>query len=145
MVGNLNVMIAAALICCPEPIDMYDASQLMHSHEMYLSDYERDRIYRECLYWTERMYANLHEAERQALHIYDVDIREATVGAIEGAVCGMQGKTPYTVVIGGLLGAMARISGEAYRHWVDSKDYIQYAESCAKRADALQERLWRDE
>jgi hypothetical protein len=112
--------------------------------KMSLSPQERDRIHQECKFAIKKMYSCMEMAEREARKITNVDIREATIGAIEGAVCGLGGRSPYTVIIGGCLGALARISGDSYRHFVQSKDFVRDAQAYARIADDLQERLWRD-
>jgi len=142
----MSVMLATALVCSPDAFEVDNAaSQMTHAYQMSLSAQERDRIWRECHFAVQKMNREMEQAEREARQITNVDIREATIGAIEGAVCGLSGYSPYTVVVGGCLGALARIGGDSYRHFARSKDHVRDAESYARIADALQERLWRDQ
>jgi hypothetical protein len=164
----MNVMATAALICSVEACDLactvpkitypYEfvvseqdievniaASQIMHMYQMRLSDQERERIYNECQFAIKKMYRFMDKADREAQKIACIDVREATVSAVEGAICGLGGRTPYSVVIGGCLGALARIGGDSFRHFIACADYVEQAEMYAMIADDLQERLWRDE
>ena len=127
------------------PAITYEASRTMYHLEMHLSDCERNKIMREIEFAINRMYGCLDCAEFEASMIADVDLREGAIGAIEGAIAGLGGRSPYTVVIGGCLGALSRLAGNSCRHYMRSRDYVEDARTYAKIADKLQERLWRDE
>lgn len=140
------VTLTTALMCSPMAIDVdYAASEMTHTHQMGLLPAERDKIRRECELAIQKMYGCLNQAEDRAWQIVNIDVRSATVGAIEGAIAGLSGRTPYTVIMGGLLGALARIGGDAYIHFEIARDLVKSAQRYAEIADELQERLWRDE
>ena len=113
--------------------------------EMGLSQHERDRIWKEIHFAIKKMNYFLDRAHAEASQITDINCRNAMVGAIEGAVAGIGGGTAYSVVIFGCLGAIARISGDAYLHFAQSRDYVKESKCYAEIADTLEERLWRDE
>lgn len=142
-----QILLSASVLATPlDQIQIdYDASSMVHGYEMRLSQDERDRIYQEIHFAVKKMNYYLKKADSEASKIKDVSIRDATVGAIEGAIAGLSGRTPYAVVIGGCLGALGHIAGNGYYHFSRSRDYLREAESFAYIADELQERLWRDE
>lgn len=127
----------------PNAID-YEASISMHQHNMVIGQKERDRIWQEIHLAVIRMRSCLSNADREASKITDVNIRRMTKSAIQGAIGGLAGRTPYTVIIGGCYGALAHIGGEAYSHFMKSRDHVQEAEVYARIADQLQKRLWLD-
>lgn len=116
----------------------------IYAHEMGLSQQERDRLFREAEQCIRSMYKLMDKADSEAGKITDVSIRDATVAAIEGAICALAGRSAYACVVGACLSAIGRIAGDSYRHFQMSKEYVQEAKYYAKRADDLQERLWRD-
>lgn len=130
-----------------DSIDSVDfhASRTMHMHKMHLSDQEREKIWQELNLCTMKMRRLLEKADYHASRITDINVREFTKGAIQGAICGVSGKTMFSVVIGGCLGALAYIGGEAFDHFCDAQDLVREAEFYAREADRLQERLWRDQ
>ena len=145
----MNLILATSLLCAPdsalESLEMdCTSSQIVHMYEMRLSERERAKIHEKCKFAIQKMYRRLDLAEREARQIKDINIRNITVGIIEGAIGGLSGRSPYTVIVGGCLGALARVSGDAYVHFRNSKDHLQDAEEYARIADDLQERLWRD-
>ena len=155
--NTCSVAISTALFITPlqsidsiqaiDPIDSIDfhASRTMHMHKMHLSDQERQKIWQELNLCTMKMRRLLERADYEASQITDVNIREATKGAIQGAIFGIGGKTVYSIVIGGCLSALAYIGGEAFSHFCRAKDLVREAEFYAREADRLQERLWRDQ
>jgi len=143
-----SVMLASSLlVTSPVSYDetVFDYETNSYYDEMSLSDKERQRIHRECAFAINKMYACLDRANREASMITDINIRDCTQAAIEGAICGLAGRNVYSVVIGGCLGTMAHIGGNGYRHFHRSRDHVHQAEKYALIADELQERLWRDE
>ena len=119
-------------------------TETIYAHEMGLSQRERDQIFREAEQCIRSMYKLMDKADSEAAKITDVSIRDATVAAIEGAICALAGRSAYACVVGACLSAIGRIAGDSYRHFQKSKDYVQEAHRYAERADHLQERLWRD-
>jgi len=119
-------------------------TETIYAHEMGLSQRERDQIFREAEQCIRSMYKLMDKADSEAAKITDVSIRDATVAAIEGAICALAGRSAYACVVGACLSAIGRIAGDSYRHFQMSKEYVQEAKYYARRADDLQERLWRD-
>jgi len=151
----MKIILAASLAFSPIAIDSsamdssldqaYIGGQAIHSDDLFLTDSERDRIYRECQFAVQKMCRAMENADYEASQITNINVRNATVGAIEGAIFGLQSCNVYKMVISSCLGAIARISGDSYTHFSRSRDYVKEAERYAGHADRLQERLWRDE
>lgn len=132
----------ASIIIITSPVSQPDYTQDVV--EMRLSDKERSDLYLECHFAVKKMYSCMNQSEIEAGKIKDIDLRLATEGAIEGAICGLSGRTPYSVVIGACLGSLAKIGGDSYRRFCISRDYVYDAEAYAKIAEEIEERLWRD-
>lgn len=168
----MNVLLATALICAPDACLMgnqdyeteyvdyetydeayrefeiydvdYTASESMYLNHAGLSQQERQQIWNKMHFAVKKMNYYMSQASREAQQITNVNVREATIAAIEGAICGLAGSSPASVICCGCFGALARIGGDACRHFLRSKDYVREAEIWARVADELQERLWRD-
>lgn len=145
-------MISSTAIACaicataPAPAQVdYQSSLQMHAHKLKMSPQERDRIFREIQFAIKKMNICMDNADREASKITDIDIRQTTKAVIQGAICGLGGRSPYSVVIGGCLGALSHVGGEAYDHFVRSRDHVRDAEYYAYEADRLQEKLWMDD
>lgn len=136
------VLACGSLLCADFEMDVV-ASQAMHCYAATLSDSERDRIRRECEFATRKMYYELNAAKREAGKICDTWARDAIEGAIEGAIAGLSGRSAPSVILGGLLGAMARIGAQSYHGYAESLQHVRDAEAYARRAEELQEQLWR--
>jgi hypothetical protein len=139
----IELAIGAALLSCP--IDMekgFDAEG--YWHEEGLTKEERDKIWLEIHLCIKKMYIFMEKAEEEAKLITDIDVRDATVGAIEGAIAGFAGLRPYSIVVGACLGTLGRIAGSSYIHFVQSKDYVKEAAYFADRAQYLENKLWRN-
>lgn len=121
-----------------------DHTETIYAQEMGLSQRERDQIFREAEKCIRSMYKHMDQADSEAGKISNVSIRDATVAAIEGAICALAGRSAYACVVGACLGAIGRIAGDSYRHFQSARDHVQEAQYYARRADDLQERLWRD-
>ena len=142
----MNGTFVAISLCLIQPsLTDFNASASMHQSEMKLSDSERDKIFRQIQFAIQKMNTCMNKADSEASKITDLDIRSTTKAAIQGCICGLGGRSPYAVVVGGCLGALSHIGGEAYDHFCRCRDYIKDAEYYAYEADRLQEKLWRDE
>ena len=141
----MSIILATALVCAPISLEIdYTCSRSTHIYEMYLSDDERDLIRRNCEFAIKKMMLLMEKSNSAAWKIDDIEVRDAMVAAIEGAIAGLAGKSPYTVIVGGCLGAIGKIGGDMYLHYSFSKEYLEEAKLYAGCADRLQERLWRD-
>jgi hypothetical protein len=118
---------------------------VVKKHKSKLTEKERNRIYNEIHFSIQLMNRSLEKAELHAMKIKDVDIREAAIDAIKGAMFALAAGSCRAVVIGTCLGALSHIAGESYRNYLISTDYVTDAKAYAEHADELQERLWRDE
>lgn len=141
----MELLAALSLISSDLDTSALDAATAMHAHSLSLSQQERDQIWMEIHLAYKKMHSAMNMADAIAWEIPNVSVREATIGAIEGAIAGLAGRSACSVIIGGCLGAIAKISGEAYRNFCEARDHVREAEKWAKIAEALQEKLWRDE
>jgi hypothetical protein len=136
----------ACAICATAPVQIdFESSLQIHAHKIKMSPQERDRIFREIQFAIKKMNICMDNADREASKITNIDIRQTTKAVIQGAICGLGGRYPYAVVIGGCLGTLSHVGDEAYDHFVKSKDHVKDAEYYAYEADRLQEKLWMDD
>ena len=140
----LTATIACALTVVPVCQMDYETSTEMHAHSANLSRQERDRIFNTAQFAIKKMYICLDDADREASRITDVDIRQTTKSIVQGAICGLGGRTPHSVILGGCLGALSHVGGEAYEHFMRCRDHVYDAKYYAHEADRLQEILWMD-
>ena len=131
-------------IATPNEID-FVCSGKVHEFCCRLTYQERERIWNEMQFAIIRMFSSMEEAEKETAKILCPDVRETTKAVIQGAIGGLAGRSPYSVVVGACLGALAHISGEAYVHFNNACDYVENAKYWAWVADTLQDRLWMDE
>ena len=75
--------------------DSMEHTETVFAHEMALSQSERDQIFREAERCIRSMYKFMDKAEREAAQIANVNVRDATVAAIEGAICALAGRSPH--------------------------------------------------
>ena len=129
---------------CPAPTEL-QASAHMHAHSCSLSEQERTLIWNKTQFAVKKMYIALDYAEKEADKIKDINTRDLTKAAIQGAIGGLSGRSPYTVVICGCLAALSHIGGEAYDHFMNAREFIHDANYYAHEIDRLQRELWLDE
>lgn len=136
----------ACAICITQHSESdFNGSAQVHEYTKEISDTDRDIIWRQMHVAVNRMNGYIQKADQEASSITEVNIRQTTKSIIKGCICCLGGRAQYSVVIGRCLGALSHVGGEAYDHFVRSRDYIKEAEFYAYEADRLNERLWRDE
>ena len=87
------------------------------------------------------MWEAMTMAEDEAMLIWDVDVRDATIAAIEGAIAAAPLGNLYSVALSACLNAIGRIAGESYDHFMNARAYLQEADCHAKEIDRLQAEL----
>tara|TARA_R110002126_G_scaffold55740_2_gene149473 strand:+ start:5435 stop:5863 length:429 start_codon:yes stop_codon:yes gene_type:complete len=139
------LLLASVLFLTDPMILEHEATYSVCQESKQLSDLEREQIVAKMHLAIIRMYSRLDKAEEISSYITDVNAKKLIKDALTGAIFGIGGKTPYSVVIGGFLGTIAHLSGHVYDAVWLTIDTIKDANSYAQIADDLQERLWMDE
>ena len=142
-----QAILASALIFNPVTDNAinFDSISKIEIPNRALTEEERDKIWREIHFTVQKMKFSLIQAEYFAKKIHEFDQKEAAVAAIQGAILGLSGGSPYSVIISSCLNTLAQIAGKKYCCYKKAKDYVLEAEFFAYHADELEERLWRDE
>jgi len=139
-----QLLVAAVLL--GGSIEEVDSHESLTTEDVvgFLTREERDKIYRAIHLAVNKMNRYMDLSEQEANLIFDVKIRNATLGCIQGCISGLATRNPYGVVISGCLGGFANIAGDSYTHFCRSRNYVRQAKIYGLVADELQERLWRD-
>lgn len=111
-------------------MDMFDRQ----SKVGYLSEADKEDLLRKIKFAFKKMSWHLSEAEYQAEGIKSIDVREAALAAIGGAIAGLK-EGPYGVVTGACLGALARIVYGSSLCFIRAMDHVCDADFYACKCD----------
>lgn len=114
-------------------------------YEAQLSDAERAKIWRAMHLAVKKMNICMRKADEEAKLIYEINTRQLTRSIIEGTIGGLYSASVYGAILTGCLTGLAHVGGDMYEHFLNARDFVIRAKFYGDHADALQERLWKDE
>jgi len=109
-----------------------------------LSVSERNEIFAQCELETRKSMRLLEEADEHFNKILNVHAREVCKNAIAAAFATMLASGKKERAITAIVTVIAKFAVNACDHFWDGVDCVNDAKDHAKKADELQERLWRD-
>lgn len=130
------------LIGCPVPSSVL-AYEMINPDK--LTQQERDFIVEKMKFALKKVDIFMAKSEASAKAIKNVNVRNAFLAAIGGAIMGWKGGTPASLAMGACLATMANIIVNATDKCIDSYNYMEEAKRFGILYEDLQLRLWYDE
>ena len=109
-----------------------------------LSVSERNEIFAQCELETRKSMRLLEEADEHFNKILNVHAREVCKNAIAASFAALATSGKKERAITAIVTIIAQFAVNACDHFWDGVDCVNDAKDHAKKADELQERLWRD-
>lgn len=116
-------------------LDIHDLRLSYSEPGFILSEQEKEALLQKIKFAFKKMNFHLDEAEYQAEGILKIDVRNATLAAIAGAVTGIGRGGPYGVITSACLAALAQIVYGSSKCFLRAVDHISEADFYAAKVD----------